>query len=230
MTKHALTVALSATLWAAAAVPALADHDCEESGCYTQASSPQWVMTFSLDSDGQLLFEGSGRSADYMLEGAVVHHRASRRNVEDEPVYRIVVASDQPFCLPVGFPRHQAFPVRSQWRPEHSQRLCRLLGVRPGAVRVVATSCGPVYVKPRQHRARVVARAHTAWPWCEVNRADRIYIDGRFSGEGFAALVDVSVGPHRVTLVTSQGHKTTRWVTFPDGRCGSECDQRVVCR
>lgn len=231
MKKIAMTVRACGMLWAAGSAPALADHNCEAEACYAQAERPQWVMEFALDDCGQLVLASRGRSAEYIAVGGRHHHKSVKHGQAKRGArgYNIVVVSEEPFVLPRHFGRHQTFVVGSKWKGDDTRRLCRLMGVRPGVVRVTVTACEPEYFESRRD-VRVGYCPHDAWPWAGLERADKVYVDGSFRGAGFAALLDVSGGGHRVTVVTGGGRKLTRWVSFPTSDCGSSCRLELVCR
>jgi hypothetical protein len=211
--------------------PAFADHaGCRSDVCVTRDDRAQWVMVFSLNECGQLVLESRGRSANYVAAGSIHPDGLCLADLDrGRTGYRIVVTSDRPFCVPPGFARRQAFRTPAHWSAGHSRRLCRLLGVRPGIVRVTAYAGEPAWPHHR-HADDGVPCVHRGWPWTGVEHSDRVFVDGVFAGHGFAALVRIAAGGHRVTVVSAQGRKVTRWVSFPASSCGTACRIELACR
>jgi len=229
MKRIVLTLGLTGLLCAAGPSAVRADHFCDADVCFVRADRPQWVMVFSVTGGGDLTLERGGRSAVFV--GAGSSHRdcfASGGRRMHGGGYHVVVTSDRPFGLPRNFARSQSFQVRSQWGSQHTKRLCRLLGVRPGSVHVAAFAFEPEFRRRRDQHTTVCG--HSAWPWAGLHGEDQVYVDGIFRGLGVSALIRVSSGGHRVTVVSSEGRKQSRWVAFGTSSCEPTCPVRLACR
>jgi hypothetical protein len=222
-------------LWTPAGVIAGEECDREIYGHLARADRPAWVMVFSLDEHGELVLETRGRTGVYVSRELPVVEECRMARCDREGGARgfsIMVTSNRPFALPHGFARHQVFRVtpHAPWRNEHTRRLCQLLGVPVGSVRVTVHSWSRLEAPGCGHAVCARSCTHAGWPWVGLAKGDRVYVDGGFVGCGVSALFAVSAGPHRVTVVTERGRKDTRWVSFPAARTKAGRVDRVVCR
>jgi hypothetical protein len=227
----------SSLLVAAALVAALgASRPALAGGACAHGDQPyercQWVMVFTVDGEGHLVLETRGSSGVYVSAGQPPSDLCDRigcGHVRPSCGYSIVVSSDRPFALPRGFQRRQAFCVAgpAPWRAEHSAKLCRLLGVQHGSVRVqvhrwASTDCA--YGPP-------TPCLQAGWPWFELSDADRVFVDGCFVGRGPLALSSAAPGRHRITVLTVTGRKVSRWVVLPAHARHSACNRGgAACR
>lgn len=228
MKKRVWMMAAGAALCLAAPGTLRANGLCPGEVCVVRSSGPQWVMVFALDDCGALVQVSRGRSAEYVPATRGRHDACVAPGRPTVAGLQIVVASDRPFCLPRDFDLH-AFHAGHAWNSGHTRRLCRLLEIRPASVRVSVHKVGRPIHAPCAYRTCTGPCGHRVWPWSEVEREDRVYIDGGFAGLGLSALLHVASGPHRVTVVTHLGRKTTRWVTFPS-RGHEICERERACR
>lgn len=227
----------SSLLMVAALVAALgASRPALAGGACARGDQPyarcQWVMVFSVDGEGRLVLETRGSSGIYVSAGqphSELCDLIGCRNGRPSCGYSIVVSSDRPFALPRGFERRRAFHARGPepWRAEHSVKLCRLLGVQHGSVRVQVHNWGSTGCAYGPHSSCFQG----GWPWSGLSGADRVFVDGRFVGRGPLALSAATPGRHRITVLTVTGRKVSRWVVLPAHDGHSACNRGgAACR